>query len=253
MTGLGRRLTWTRLSRRAGPPWTPPLPVTLTWRRAWPAWGHCCETGSGRTGAQADWDGALSLYAQAAEVDEAPPSDRILAARAAALLAAHSEPGRAASLLQAAVRLLPQVAPRQLERSDQEYAIGRFAGLAGSAAALALADPGIASGERAARALGLLEAGRAVLLSQALDTRSDLTDLRHQYPDLAGRFAELRDRLDQPSGESAARTPLTSSDSDQPDREAQDRYRLANELTAVIEQIRSPGRVRLLRSAPHHQ
>ena len=98
------------------------------------------------------------------------------------------------------MRLLPEVAPRQLERSDQQYAIGEFAGLAGDAAALALADPtGATSGERAARALRLLEAGRAVLLSQALDTRSDLTDLRHQHPGLAARFIELRDLLDQPS------------------------------------------------------
>jgi len=190
----------------------------------------------GRTGAQADWDAALSMYARAAEVHQAPPSVRILAARSAALLAAHSEPHRAASLLEAAVRLLPQVAPRQLERSDQQHAIGRFAGLAGDAAALALADPGLADGEPAARALGLIEAGRAVLLSQALDTRSDLTDLRRHHPGLATRFAELRDHLDQPSGESASGT---RPDADKPDRAAQDRHQLAGELTSVLGQIRA--------------
>ena len=79
------------------------------------------------------------------------------------------------------------MAPRQLERSDQQYAIGGFAGLASDAAALALADrrEGRGGQQAAVRALGLLEAGRAVLLSQALDTRSDLTDLRREHPELA--------------------------------------------------------------------
>ena len=77
------------------------------------------------------------------------------------------------------MRLLPEVTPRQLGRSDQQYAIGGFAGLASDAAALALATEAWRyQRERATRALRLLEAGRAVLLSQALDTRSDLTDLR---------------------------------------------------------------------------
>jgi hypothetical protein len=87
------------------------------------------------------------------------------------------------------VSLLPRVAPRRLERSDQQYALSTFSGLAAEAASLTLRDPEQPSGERAARALGLLEAGRGVLLSQALDTRGDLTDLRQQHPDLAARTA----------------------------------------------------------------
>jgi hypothetical protein len=42
-----------------------------------------------------------------------------------------------------------------------------------------------------------LEQGRAVLLSQALDTRADLADLADRHPALAARFATLRDALDQ--------------------------------------------------------
>ena len=63
---------------------------------------------------------------------------------------------------------------------------------------LVLAGSAAPADERAVRALRLLEAGRAVLLSQALETRSDLTDLRERHPELAERFTELRELLDQP-------------------------------------------------------
>lgn len=55
------------------------------------------------------------------------------------------------------------------------------------AAALALAAPGVPEPERAMRALRLLKAGRAVLLSQALETRDDLSDLRRSHPSRAPR------------------------------------------------------------------
>ena len=191
-----------------------------------------------RSGASADREAALAAYTQAAGHEAAAPSLRIAAAVAAAELAAGSEPGRAAGLMETAVRLLPEVAPRQLERGDQQYAIGGFAGLANDAAALALADTGTGTtSERAARALGLLETGRAVLLSQALNTRSDLTDLRHQHPELAARFTGLRDQLDQPEG---IPPPVTSPGlSSTPPAGAESRRRLASEFTAVLEQIRA--------------
>ncbi|GII83920.1 hypothetical protein Ssi03_19100 [Sphaerisporangium siamense] len=151
-----------------------------------------------RAGDPADLDEALSAYERAARTVTAPPSDRVRAGRAGAELVAASRPGRAADLLEEAVRLLPELAPRYLERSDQQYALGRFAGLAADAAALALADPDAPADRAAARALSLLESARAVLLSQALNTRSDLTDLRERRPDLAGEFVRLRDLLDRP-------------------------------------------------------
>jgi CHAT domain len=141
-----------------------------------------------------------------------------------------------------AVRLLPEITPRQLERDDQQYALGGFAGLTGDAAALTLADPATAEGERAVRALRLLETGRAILLSQALDTRSDLSDLRQHHPELAARFADLRDRLDQPRDElTLMRTRSGGTDlaADPSPDAARDRHRLAGELSAVLDQIRS--------------
>ena len=196
--------------------------------------GIALQARAGRTGSQTDLAMALSACAEAAEVDSAAPSVRIRAARAAGALAARSAPGRAADLLEAAVRLLPEVAPRQLERSDQQHVLGGLAGLAGEAAALALADPGTTILEGAARALRLLEAGRAVLLSQTLETRSDLTELRLRYPDLAARFVELRFQLDLPSGESVPITALA----DSPGRMIEDRQDVATEFAVLLEQIR---------------
>ena len=152
-----------------------------------------------RAGAQEDLDEAIATFTQAAGVESGAPSVRIRAARVGASLAAQTETRGVADLLEAAVRLLPETAPRQLDRGDQQYALGRFAELASDAATLALlseeTDPSGAN--PATRALRLLELGRGVMLSQALDTRSDLTDLQARHPALAARFIELRDQLDQ--------------------------------------------------------
>ena len=197
---------------------------------------------SGISGVTGDIQAAVDMFAQAAAHTAASPSTRISAAHAAGVLAAGSQPGRAAELLELAVRLLPEVAPRQLQRGDQQHALGGFAGLAGDAAALVLAA-GAASGngECATRALGLLETGRAVLLSQALDTRSDLTDLKQRHPELAARFADLRDQLDIPAHQPASASAIaldTSTPMDGLKALTQDRHHLTVEFSAVLEQIR---------------
>jgi hypothetical protein len=193
-----------------------------------------------RTSRETDRNAAFSAFAAATEIAEAGPSLRIRAGRSAARLIAQSDPGRAADLLENAVRLLAEVAPGQLTRSDQQYAIGTFAGLASDAASLVLADTGggSSSTERAARALGLLEAGRAVILSRALDTRDDLTDLRQKAPELAERFTRLRDHLDetvlQPDAPHYA-TDTGTAPGSRPDQ----RYGLAAQLAQVLAEIRS--------------
>jgi hypothetical protein len=197
------------------------------------------------TQATEDRGEALSAYVKAAELSSAAPSIRILAARRAAELTYAHEPDRAAYLLETAVRLLPEVAPRMLERGDQQYALEGMSGLASDAAALALADTSTPSAERAPRALRLLEAGRAVLLSQALDARSDLTDLRQQHAQLAARFVELRDQLDRLTSDIAPnllRVDSTFPPVITPRYLPKDRREAAYQLTEVLAEIRSlPG------------
>ncbi|MFG2133888.1 CHAT domain-containing protein [Streptomyces sp. NPDC048751] len=191
----------------------------------------------------ADLRHAASVHATACESSSAPPSARISGAQEAARLLATSQVRRAVDLLETAVRLLPEVASRRLGRDDQQFALGRFAGLAGDAAALALADTRGTRAERATRALRLLEGGRAILLSQAMDTRSDLTDLRQAAPELATRFVDLREQLDQPV-DTFARAPERSDHSKtqprvQNDRREPDRQRLALDFAATLNEIRT--------------
>ncbi|MBB4934416.1 hypothetical protein F4561_005236 [Lipingzhangella halophila] len=217
--------------------------------------GRTLQTRFEREGAQADRDAAVSAFTHAWKVTSAPPSWRIRIGRAAARLMGSSDPATAATLLHDAVELLPQVAPHQLRHGDQQYALSRFAGLADEAAAMALTDPHASPRERAERALGMLEAGRGVLLSQALETRGDLSDLYQQHPELAAQFVELRDLLDQPghapteprwpeAGITDWEAPTgpnadgTQSDARTP-RGFGDRHRLAREFTETMERIRS--------------
>ncbi|MFF0728442.1 CHAT domain-containing protein [Streptomyces sp. NPDC004134] len=188
--------------------------------------GDAPDGGPAGTGAAADLADAVAARRAAATAAEAAPALRIRAARAGAVLLARTDAAAAADLAETAVRLLPRVPSRRLERADQQYALGTFAGLAAEAAALALAAGGSA-GDRAARALRLLETGRGVLLSQALDSRSDLTDLTARHPRLAARFTALRRELDRPAG---------------PGGEGGDRHRTAAEFEALLAEIRAlPG------------
>jgi Tetratricopeptide repeat len=184
------------------------------------------------SGTDADRRDALGQYKLAAQARQAAPSIRVQAAQAAAALAGLSDPGGMADLLETAVELLPAMAGRHLARDDQQHALGELGGLASDAASLALTDTSRSEPERAARALRLLEGGRAVLLSQALDTRGDLTDLRREQPELAQRFIELRDLLDPPP------TPALLGEG--PARAARlDRHARSNQFNAVLDQIRA--------------
>ncbi|GII87240.1 CHAT domain-containing protein [Sphaerisporangium siamense] len=172
---------------------------------------------------------ALGLLEAAAGQERARTSVRVEAARGWGRLAAgRGETERAARGLAAAVELLPRLAARGLSRSDATHWMAEYARLAGDAAALAV-ETG-----RPERAVELLEAGRGVLLSQALDARTDLTELRERDAALADRFAYLVTRLD---------ADETGDPSDSPDL----RRELAGELAELIERVRSlPGLDRFL-------
>ncbi|SDM38170.1 CHAT domain-containing protein [Nonomuraea jiangxiensis] len=181
-----------------------------------------------------DLEEAVTRFEQAASTELATPLVRIRSAQVGGGLAAATQPARGARLLELAVRLLPEVAPRALGRSDQQDALDRHPGLAHDAAALVLSDPTKPPGERAALALRLLESGRALLYGQALETRTDLTDLSEAHPDLASRFRELRELLDRPSG------PL--GDPGGPRQSVADRRQVARRWTDLLTEIRArPG------------
>lgn len=184
-----------------------------------------------RTGGGAEE--ALAAYRSVVDDPLALPAMRISAARPAAELARHRRPELAAELLETAVRLVPEVTPRRLHRRDRLYHLSLFRGLADDAAALTL-EAGERTGEQAAavRALRLLEAGRAVLLGQLLETRGDLSDLERDHPTLAARFARLRGELD----------------ADHLTRD--DRVRLTSEFAALVAEIRDRDGFRTFMAPP---
>ncbi|MFI6732480.1 CHAT domain-containing protein [Nonomuraea sp. NPDC050451] len=148
------------------------------------------------TGSRDDLGEAIGHLRTVAASDLATPSERVMTGRLAGTMAVETNPGLAARLLANAVRLLHETVPRELVRGDQQHALSGHSGLTQDAVALALRDE--ADPDAPSLALGLLEAGRAVLLGQALETREELTELDAAHPDLAERISRLRDSLDDP-------------------------------------------------------
>jgi hypothetical protein len=134
---------------------------------------------------------ARSLLAEAAQTGHDGPLRRALTANMAGLLAMNDGDWReAAEHLAYAIALLPDVASRRLSRRDRESQLSLLTGLIQRAAVCAVAVGAAKS------AVVLLERGRGILLRQALEGHSDLTDLRRWRPDLADRFEDLRQRID---------------------------------------------------------
>lgn len=178
---------------------------------------------------------AGTAFGETARSPSVAPSPRVSAA--AALARCHAQAGdwtRAGEAYEYAIDLLPTVAPRHAERRSQENWLGRFASLASDAAAcvLRLDDP--------ERALRLLEAGRGLLLDQALEIRTDMTGLRAARPELADRLSATRLRLD------ASDTEFTGVRAASPGglsrRAAEERRHAVTEFEATLDGIRGlPG------------
>src|SRR5262249_27265482 len=141
-----------------------------------------------------DLEAVIGRWREAAEVDAGSPGIRMSAARAWGQFAFEAgDVNSAADGYAAGVELLPQVAWHGLDRATQEEQLAGWAGLAAAAAACA-----VGAGQLA-RAVEVLEQGRAVLWTQALHLRTDLARLRDHAPALADRLDEVRRELDQPS------------------------------------------------------
>ena len=166
-------------------------------------------------------DGALACHRTAALHPAASPHVRIRAAYAWGLRAmAAGDAVQGADAYERVVRLLPQLAPRNLAPGDAEHALAVAPGVAGDAAACAI------EAEDAERALALLELGRGVLLGRGLIHQGQVAELRARAPELAERFGELRAALD--SGDDSVPTDV--------------RHALAEEWDQLLDRIRAlPG------------
>jgi hypothetical protein len=183
--------------------------------------------------------GAITMLRAAAGAGPAPTADRVQAACEWADLAATADLSAAADGYATAVGLLDMLAWRGLRRVDQELLLARFSGVAGDAAAAAIAagQPG--------RAVELLEQGRGVLLAQAIGARAAYDALRRQAPALADRLNAIHDALEPPLRR--GQVPLTVPAGD-PQRTSDRRPALTRERTALLAEIRAlPGFAEFLR------
>jgi tetratricopeptide (TPR) repeat protein len=222
-----------------------------------------------RTGELAALTEAREAFADAATSPTASIAQRITTGRRlgnAAMLA--GEPEAALAAFEAAVELVPQMAPRALSRPDREHGLGQLAGLASEVAAAAVATG------RPERAVELLEQTRGLLLGEAIDARSDLTELHRAAPALATEFDDLRERS--AALEDAAAGPLSltaqppaaltdtnidvmrEAQSRQATQLGEQRRQLAEQWTTLVGRIRATaGLEQFLRPPPiarlHHQ
>ncbi|EXG81112.1 CHAT domain-containing protein [Cryptosporangium arvum] len=105
-----------------------------------------------------------------------------------------------------AVGLLPLLAWQGARRTDAEESLTRAAGMVSDAASCAVAagDPD--------RALEIIEAGRGVLWSHQLDSRTDLGEVRAVAPELAAELADVRAALDELGDDLVTLLPAVAGD-----------------------------------------
>ena len=243
----GRWPTWTRRSPPAGRRWRPPQPTTPTAPGTCPTSASPCGSGSSGPGTRPTWTRRSPSGRQAVAATPADHPDRAmyLSNLGDALRIRFERTGDQADLDAAIDRRSaggggggggaacpggggPGMGTRRRRWATMAGGRGGFrcGGRAAGAGGAAQPDPrrpGASAGgleglgaDAAAccvhagltdRAVELFEQGRGVLLGQALDTRTDLTALTEQHPDLAARFTVLRDdldRADDPAGPPAA-------------------------------------------------
>ncbi|KAL0634286.1 hypothetical protein Q9L58_006824 [Maublancomyces gigas] len=151
-----------------------------------------------KTGSPEDFTKSMFAFKKAWNCSTLRPALRIMAAQEAAK-ALFFHPGgveESSSLLEGAVLLLPKVSPRSLERFDMMYMLVNLHGVAAEAASSALE-----AGRTAYDAMKLLELGRGIMISFAIDYRGDLPDLKETNSKLFNKFDNLRVEIDIPLGE----------------------------------------------------
>ncbi|GFH38494.1 CHAT domain-containing protein [Streptomyces pacificus] len=184
-----------------------------------------------RAGADpADREQALQALRDASSITSAPARDRAWAAVAAGYLAADSEDFTGAvESFTLALEQLELTAWRGLDRADRERLIAEHPNLVAHAAAVAV------RADRAERAVELIEQGRGILLAQALEARTDHSELRALAPELDHRLRQVLDELDRlPDGSYS-----TAAEEVHERRRANDRRAaLAREREEVLADIR---------------
>lgn len=157
------------------------------------------------------------------------------ARRATLLLRDQGDWNKASEIAAEALKMVPVVVSRSLNRDNQQHVVSLFSGLAADACSLSLEVD-----ENAGKALQLLEHGRAVILGLVMDDRSDISHLEKHCPEKAGTYERLRTEVNMPI--------YDTEDPKERQRLARRRIAAVKELEDCIHQIREiPGYDRFLR------
>jgi len=139
-----------------------------------------------RSGEIKDLEEERECYLRAFDCTAAAPLERVkAAARCLSKLADLHETHKAVNLGREALALLPIVSNRNLDRSDQQFVLSGFAGIAADLCALLLSEGCVHE------AVECLEQGRATIISRLLDDRSDFSGLCQEHPKLAEHYQSL--------------------------------------------------------------
>lgn len=179
----------------------------------------------------------IRLYRQLAEAPAVPPQSMVRAGQIAGLLLMPSDAQAAATILADAVRLLPAVAWRGIDRESRETQLSGFSGLASDAAASLIAaddarDDHHDSDVDANAAIEVAEQGRNILWADLLRLRRGDADLWRTHP---GQAARLRDIAAALSAEETPGENLNVS------RAVDRRMALASEWEEIVTQVRAEG------------
>jgi molybdenum-dependent DNA-binding transcriptional regulator ModE len=193
-----------------------------------------------QTGDEADFEAAVGQWRQATQMTAAASTLRLLSAQTWGSEAVKAQRiGAAVEGYSAAVRLLSEAAWHGLDRATRQDQLARWGGLASDAAAAAILNG------RPELAVELLEQGRSVLWTQALNMRSDLTLLADRAPDLARRLDDIRAILDKPQQAALLSAGRAADAAPAPDGarsghgEAELRRRKAREWDEAVAQVRA--------------
>jgi len=145
-----------------------------------------------RSGDIRDRDSALEYFLHLSESKQATPLDRIKGTRAAIrLLQAEESWNRANKLAAEALKLVPLVCGRYLDLQDQQYILAQISGLAADACSLALKNGDVEE------AILRLELGRGIMVGYMIESRSDLSELKKECPELANEYEKLQRKASQ--------------------------------------------------------
>ncbi|KAI9681366.1 MAG: hypothetical protein M1817_002649 [Caeruleum heppii] len=182
---LHRAIKYAEASVDATPVGHPDLPGYVT------QLAHCLAFGAEEemlqddlAGVKASCEKAVSLYQRSINDGKAPTESRIRSGRNAGLVMMFNEQWTAAyENLKQTVILFQRLSPRSLAREDQQRLLHGFSGVSAWAASAAL------NAEiRAADALDVLEAGRGIIASLAMNVRNEVSDLALVHPGLASDY-----------------------------------------------------------------